>query len=103
MDWTRPLSPRPTAGVLGLEPRLTGPEPVGLPITPYPIGRGPSEPPDEDTGVATIRPKPHPGTPSRRHPARLSGGSRGPGRPSRRRLFGWRSRRGPGRTPDPAQ
>jgi hypothetical protein len=24
------------AGVLGLEPRLTGPEPVGLPITPYP-------------------------------------------------------------------
>ena len=25
------------AGVLGLEPRLTGPEPVGLPITPYPI------------------------------------------------------------------
>jgi hypothetical protein len=27
------------AGVLGLEPRLTGPEPVGLPITPYPIAR----------------------------------------------------------------
>src|SRR5581483_478741 len=26
-----------TAGVPGLEPRLTGPEPVGLPITPYPI------------------------------------------------------------------
>ena len=26
------------AGVLGLEPRLTGPEPVGLPITPYPMG-----------------------------------------------------------------
>ncbi len=25
------------AGVLGLEPRLTGPEPVGLPITPYPM------------------------------------------------------------------
>jgi hypothetical protein len=25
------------AGVPGLEPRLTGPEPVGLPITPYPI------------------------------------------------------------------
>src|ERR1700722_3772554 len=24
------------AGVPGLEPRLTGPEPVGLPITPYP-------------------------------------------------------------------
>src|SRR3954468_11729683 len=28
----------PLAGVLGLEPRLTGPEPVGLPITPYPMG-----------------------------------------------------------------
>src|ERR1022692_3462206 len=28
------------AGVPGLEPRLTGPEPVGLPITPYPIGPG---------------------------------------------------------------
>ena len=27
-----------TAGVPGLEPRLTGPEPVGLPITPYPNG-----------------------------------------------------------------
>jgi hypothetical protein len=26
------------AGVLGLEPRLTGPEPVVLPITPYPNG-----------------------------------------------------------------
>ena len=26
------------AGVPGLEPRLTGPEPVGLPITPYPMG-----------------------------------------------------------------
>src|ERR1700761_6755199 len=25
-----------SAGVPGLEPRLTGPEPVGLPITPYP-------------------------------------------------------------------
>ncbi|MDX6372026.1 MAG: hypothetical protein QOD98_1014 [Nocardioidaceae bacterium] len=24
------------AGILGLEPRLTGPEPVVLPITPYP-------------------------------------------------------------------
>ena len=29
------------AGVPGLEPRLTGPEPVGLPITPYPNGIGP--------------------------------------------------------------
>src|SRR6266496_2464539 len=29
-----------SAGVPGLEPRLTGPEPVGLPITPYPIGVG---------------------------------------------------------------
>src|SRR6516165_2164550 len=28
------------AGVPGLEPRLTGPEPVGLPITPYPTGTG---------------------------------------------------------------
>ena len=27
------------AGVPGLEPRLTGPEPVGLPITPYPNGK----------------------------------------------------------------
>src|SRR5205807_4351520 len=27
-----------SAGVPGLEPRLTGPEPVGLPITPYPNG-----------------------------------------------------------------
>src|SRR5580704_17847834 len=27
------------AGVPGLEPRLTGPEPVGLPITPYPNAR----------------------------------------------------------------
>src|SRR5262249_15445697 len=35
------------AGVPGLEPRLTGPEPVGLPITPYPMGsgqRGPDAP-----------------------------------------------------------
>src|ERR1700722_13216050 len=29
------------AGVPGLEPRLTGPEPVGLPITPYPNGIAP--------------------------------------------------------------
>ena len=29
------------AGILGLEPRLTGPEPVVLPITPYPKGDGP--------------------------------------------------------------
>lgn len=29
------------AGVPGLEPRLTGPEPVGLPITPYPIAAAP--------------------------------------------------------------
>src|ERR1700733_5229225 len=29
-----------SAGVPGLEPRLTGPEPVGLPITPYPIQHG---------------------------------------------------------------
>src|SRR5262249_31316551 len=28
------------AGVPRLEPRLTGPEPVGLPITPYPMGAG---------------------------------------------------------------
>ena len=28
----------PLAGVPGLEPRLTGPEPAGLPITPYPNG-----------------------------------------------------------------
>ena len=31
---------RAVAGVPGLEPRLTGPEPVGLPITPYPTGPG---------------------------------------------------------------
>src|ERR1700727_4662 len=29
------------AGGPGLEPRLTGPEPVGLPITPYPNGIAP--------------------------------------------------------------
>src|SRR3954467_3628796 len=29
----------PRAGVPGLEPRLTEPETVGLPITPYPMGR----------------------------------------------------------------
>src|SRR6202035_2923045 len=33
-----------SAGVPGLEPRLTGPEPVGLPITPYPIAAAPPEP-----------------------------------------------------------
>src|SRR4029450_10528886 len=33
------------AGVPGLEPRLTGPEPVGLPITPHPIpGHRPRRP-----------------------------------------------------------
>ena len=44
------------AGVLGLEPRLTGPEPVGLPITPYPMGSArpatrapPGEPRVKDT------------------------------------------------------
>src|SRR3984957_9353933 len=31
------------AGVPGLEPRLTGPEPVGLPITPYPNGTAPGD------------------------------------------------------------
>ena len=31
---------RDLAGILGLEPRLTGPEPVVLPITPYPNGGG---------------------------------------------------------------
>ena len=30
------LGDRDLAGILGLEPRLTGPEPVVLPITPYP-------------------------------------------------------------------
>src|SRR6266496_5795816 len=36
----RPLDDgaRRLAGVPGLEPRLTGPEPVGLPITPHPTG-----------------------------------------------------------------
>src|SRR3954449_11651090 len=33
---SRPLRTAIFAGVLGLEPRLTGPEPVVLPITPYP-------------------------------------------------------------------
>jgi hypothetical protein len=45
----RGREPRPRrhlvpAGVPGLEPRLTGPEPVGLPITPYPNGIEPSGP-----------------------------------------------------------
>src|SRR3954454_5164478 len=33
---SRPLRTAIFAGILGLEPRLTGPEPVVLPITPYP-------------------------------------------------------------------
>src|SRR5438552_739865 len=42
----RYLEPRSAhaAGVPGLEPRLTGPEPVGLPITPYPMGSSPAGP-----------------------------------------------------------
>ena len=32
------LRDRDLAGILGLEPRITGPEPVVLPITPYPTG-----------------------------------------------------------------
>src|SRR3954452_18399810 len=37
-----PARGRDLAGVLGLEPRLTGPEPVVLPITPYPTDGRPS-------------------------------------------------------------
>src|SRR5689334_23258304 len=41
-NFIRSPAPPPTghgrAGVPGLEPRLTEPESVGLPITPYPIG-----------------------------------------------------------------
>ena len=47
------------AGVPGLEPRLTGPEPVGLPITPYPMGsshRG-SVAPVQCSRTAARRPK----------------------------------------------
>src|ERR1039457_7631471 len=46
------------AGVPGLEPRLTGPEPVGLPITPYPMGsshRGPGAP-VQCSRTAALRP-----------------------------------------------
>src|ERR1700691_5020117 len=46
------------AGVPGLEPRLTGPEPVGLPITPYPTGsghRGPDAPCSLDAPVQCSR------------------------------------------------
>src|SRR3954468_13879950 len=39
---SRPLRTAIFAGVLGLEPRLTGPEPVVLPITPYPTDARPS-------------------------------------------------------------
>src|SRR5215203_5527411 len=34
----------PRAGVPGLEPRLTEPETVGLPITPYPMGAESGQP-----------------------------------------------------------
>src|SRR5690625_3241718 len=44
------------AGVLGLEPRLTGPEPVGLPITPYPMGTAHCEPGADFTGRRCTRP-----------------------------------------------
>src|ERR1700759_4272335 len=49
------------AGVPGLEPRLTGPEPVGLPITPYPNGIGPEvlagpDPPTQSSGLRSCQP-----------------------------------------------
>src|SRR6516225_3968567 len=44
------------AGVPGLEPRLTGPEPVGLPITPYPNGIAPWSAPTQSSGLPTRRP-----------------------------------------------
>ena len=46
-----------SAGVPGLEPRLTEPESVGLPITPYPKGaRNRSSRPAEDTQPARVHP-----------------------------------------------
>src|SRR5579863_8437655 len=46
-----------TAGVPGLEPRLTGPEPVGLPITPYPTGtRHRTAAPTQSSGRNSRRP-----------------------------------------------
>ena len=58
------LAPSPgsqAAGVPGLEPRLTGPEPVGLPITPYPNGIGPAgpDPPTQSSGLRSRQPTGH--------------------------------------------
>jgi hypothetical protein len=54
------------AGVLGLEPRLTGPEPVGLPITPYPMGSE-REPTCDCTGAVEPQPIDPDGSGSRRN------------------------------------
>ena len=59
---TGPARPRPnrcvqaSAGVPGLEPRLTEPESVGLPITPYPMGA--ARPGDQRPSSITGRPFP---------------------------------------------
>src|SRR3954447_7043552 len=76
------------AGILGLEPRITGPEPVVLPITPYPTdlpvfgssGRA-SEPRRNLTLDHSGRPKrPAPQASSWWSGARVGGPRRAPGR-----------------------
>ncbi len=53
------LSRTPVAGVPGLEPRLTEPESVGLPITPYPIGTSRCRSAPCGTGEKLYPPAPH--------------------------------------------
>src|SRR4051794_26270398 len=82
------------AGVPGLEPRLTEPETVGLPITPYPMGgtsrrrRRPyptARRPEPPTRVGRVTPPP-PGARDRAHggPAPRCGSRAASGRPSAR-------------------
>src|SRR6478672_13423706 len=98
------------AGVLGLEPRTTGPEPAVLPITPYPMGVSvrsrcdrpdhhvvPAEPTPNVTRAEVGHPKrappdrvgppqeaglPRPADPAGRHPSPSRPRSRARGRPA---------------------
>lgn len=66
-------APGAEAGVPGLEPRLTEPESVGLPITPYPIGArrrriGTVPDADQDRKTGSATPAWRPGWPGHRCP-----------------------------------
>src|ERR1700733_15245668 len=80
------------AGVPGLEPRLTEPESVGLPITLYPTGHAASELPDRADVVYRI-PRPRANQPEPCGREGRGGGDGPPARPSPGTggTFAWRN------------